>query len=813
MRQTQFKFADTSNDLERPISKPPETVTLGQLTRILRRRRWSIIVPVVILGILGIIYLATTPRSYLANSLLLLDANISRSIEQLGASESNNLSESALEDARLIIRSDRISQSVVKELDLLDNPSFTSPPSSLFSRLIGGVINTIRTPINWLRSKPELSGTTTLTPEQITAARQDLAARALQARIDVGRVGRSSVISISYESYDPAMSAAIVNSLAEGYIADVLNANFEATERTTNWMQDRLTELQNQAQQAALDAETFRAEHGLVSSRGVSMTKDSVVQLNAEMANAVSDVARARARVDTYNQIIAGGVQALVDGGSTGVGGGSDPALQQARDTLTDSLAMLNQIKTNFGEDHPQYKVVERQVQAAAERLFTLLKQGSAQAKSDLSSAEAKVDALKNSLGLAIDSDTSSGTVEVQYSALQQRADTLSTLYQAFLTKFQEIEQQKSFPVSNVRILTKADVPRNPVGPSTKRALAISIVLGLIIGMMITAWQEWRERFLRTSDDVQDETGGPFLGYLPEFETSAQSEPVRSITSTAVFQNLRDGLAENISKPRNGSHSTSESAIYAVRHPRSFFAETLRSVRLAAEIRAPVETGAIVLGVTSARPEEGKSTVSLNLAAVLNMSNARVLLIDSDIRRPGLSQRLDFRHGDGLVEVLAGRAPWRNLVREVEGTGVHILPCIPPNGFTHSAELLSSRGMRELIAEVRSEFDFVIIDLAPLGAIVDARAMIPNLDTVLLVASWGKTPKLMLNRILSANAALRERLLGTVLNRVDMEDLRDFVDVSSTEAYFEDYNGYFGDPGKSWDKPEMRGTNTNTRNN
>jgi polysaccharide biosynthesis transport protein len=258
--------------------------------------------------------------------------------------------------------------------------------------------------------------------------------------------------------------------------------------------------------------------------------------------------------------------------------------------------------------------------------------------------------------------------------------------------------------------------------------------------------------------------------------------------------------------------------------PNSHFAETLRNIRLALDLDLP-GSGSRVIGLTSLRPGEGKTTVALNLAAVLAAGTAEadvlrpgpvaatgqsssVLLIDADPRSPGLTRSLmpdpqRPRAGataPGLVEVVSGRLPWTSALRAIAGTGIDFLGTRPtdmgvrqagPRGFGLTASaILGSPRMAEIIAEARSTYRYVVIDLSPLGPLVDARMVIPHLDRVALIAEWGKLPKRMLEEAIATEPLLAARLLGVLLNKVDMKALRSYAGTAGTEQYFDEYRDY-----------------------
>ncbi|MGL5008526.1 MAG: AAA family ATPase [Paracoccaceae bacterium] len=803
MTEFGLRIADSPNTLTPSPVTQDDTVNLSHLLAAIRRRRRAILVPVAVLLVLGLVYLVTTPRTYVASSTLLLDAGANAVVEELVAMDSETLSEGAIENARLVIQSDTIATAVVSELELDRNEIFLNPPQSLFSRLADSVKALVRFPITLLRDAPPISASDPSTPEEVAAAEHGRIARGLSSEIGVQRIGRSGAISVYFASHDPTLAAEVVNAYAEAYIADVLNANLESTERTTEWLQRRLSELEDAAAEAAAEAEAFRAENGLVSSNGRFMSEEAVSELNADLAEAIAEAARSSALVEGYEAVVARGIEGLRSGAPVGTDTTTDPALEELQSGLADAVADLNRITANFGGDHPQALLLSAEIETAAERLFVGVQQRLERARGELSVAQARVTALRGSLGEAVGDNAAAGTAQVELRALEQRAETLSILYQTFLTRFQEIDQQRDFPISDVRILSAAEVPRDADGPRASQVLAVAVVIGLIIGITLAAIREWGDRFIRTSEDVTGLIGLPFLGYLPDTTvTPPQVGPVMQL-----MQRLRRlaGLTRSASAPADAGFAPDGPILP---QNNSIYVETLQNIRLGMDIlhaserrhvfsprrprdeaeTAPVARG--VLGITSVRPGEGKTTVALNLAGTLAANGSSVLLIDADMRRPGLSRFLGVTTGPSLVDVALGHIPWTDALHGADPPSLDILPSIRPGGFGHVAELLAAKPIRMLFEEARQHYDHVLVDLAPLGPVVDARVLMRSLGHVLLVTEWGVTPKAMLRNAIHGEPVLAERLLGVVINRVDMSSFRNYVDRSSVDAYLGEYGEY-----------------------
>lgn len=793
MTRIGLRLADSPNSLSPSTQiERTDTVDLSRMLAIVRRRRRAIIAPVVVALGLGVAYIATTPKSYLASATLLLDAGAPAAVREIVTMDTGSMSEVAIENARLVIRSDVIAAAVAEKLNLAANDSFLNPPQSLASRLARGAVGLVRLPMDVARglfqSAPAQRAGTAKT------AQSERIVRDLGARIGVERVSRSGGVSVFYRGHDPALAAAIVNAYSDAYIADVLNANFQATERTTEWLQGRLSDLEAAAADAASAAEMYRAENGLMSSEGRFMSEDAVSELNSDLGEAIADGARSKALVESYEAVVARGVEGLQSGAQVGTGTQVDPALEALQSDLSNAVADLNRITQNFGMDHPQAQLMSKAVATAAERLFTGVQLRLERARGDYAVAQARVVALRESLGIAMGENADAGGARVQLRALEQRAETLSLLYQTFLTQFQEIEQQKDFPISDVRILTRAEVPRDADGPTTSRVLAVMLVAGLFFGTVLAAIREWRDRFLRTGDDVTTATGLPFMGYLPDL-TSNTPAPGVLHGGWVALRRLIDKTYQNVAL----------TPLPAVQND-AIYHETLQNIRLSLAIARvsgrdrPVPVQRLrdtapddahgVLGITSVRPGEGKSTLALDLVTTWVTNGARVLLIDGDLRRSGLSRGLGITSGPSLVEVALGQVPWTEATQQFDLPGLDILPCIWPSGVARIAELLTARPVHEMLREARLAYDHVVVDLAPLGPVVDARLLLQSIDQVVMVAEWGRTPKALLRRVIDADQILANRLVGVVLNRVDMASLRDYVDGASVEAYMGAYGEY-----------------------
>ncbi len=760
-----------------------DAIDLGAVVAAIRRQARPIAIAVAAMMALGMLILATTPPTYTAWSNVLVDSVNNTIVEEISAFENRQQTDSTLLNEIEVVRSQPIATTVARELNLAENETFLNPPSSLLGRVIGGAIVGLKAllPIgNKPVVLPEVAADT-LTPEQRVMAMNDAIARRLQGRVIVRRVGRSYVLSIGFNSHDPALAAAITNSYARAYLADQLNANFEANERTSAWLLDRLSELETQSRAAALAAEQFRAEHNLADNDGQLMTTQNLAQLNTEMATAVAEEARARALAEQYEAVIAAGAGEGLTQRALSLDATNDPRLAQLQVRISTLSGRLSRVEQDFGEDHPQALQIRSQLSEETQAAYREVERLAEKYASDLAAAEARAMALRTTVGNASSESATANTLEVELRSLEQRATALSTLYQSYLTRFQEIDQQKSFPVSSLRILSFAETPRSASAPSTTRTMVIFILLGLIIGGAIAAIREYRERSFRTGDDVADATGLPFLGYLPDY-----TRPPRMPFWQRLLRRPAPALPPPPPPPR-----APKLEFHAVQNPRSQYSETLRTIRLAADTASADGKGAVI-GISSALPGEGKTTLSLNLAGLLASANRSTLLIDADLRSNGLTRLTRAESRRGLTDAILGNVGWLDARVQIGNPKLHFLPSPTPATFAHTSDLLGSKASEEIIAEARAAYDYVIVDLPPLGPVIDARVMLPFLDHLVVVAQWGRTPKGLLRQILAHEHLAASKALGVVLNRVDLDMLKTYSTPSGNEQFFDAYAPYYG---------------------
>lgn len=726
------------------------------------RRQWRIVLAAIaVAGAIGLAFAATAVPIYSATATLLIDRNNSQIVEQLSTIGGVIEDEASILSQVEVLQSETIGLAVVDSLKLTENQEFRATRASLLSSIFG----TIRSLVNvsqWFSpaKKESVVDDGTL--------KRSLSDQLLNG-LSVKRIGRTYALELTYNSTSPVLAAQIVNAVASAYLLDKLNSKYEATRRASDWLSDRIAELRQRALDTDLAVQKFRAEHNLISTGNNSLLSDQqLAESNSALILAQSETAKARARVQRIEHILA---TDDVDGVVTDILDSS--VANDLRKKYLESSKIEAEITRRLGSNHIQAVRLRNEMQEYRRLMFQEISRIAQSYKSDLEVSEAKEKSLAESVAKATDISNSASETQVQLRELQREAETYKNMYQTFLQRYQEAMQQQSFPVTEARVISKAMPPRIPSKPNKPIILALFMIMGAAAGGGIAMFREFRDRFFRTGEQVRDVLGLEFLGNTPLIP----NKPV-----TEAPESGHPGLTLPTSVAR-----------YAVDHPLSSFAETLRSTRLAIDLGISAKSGARIVGVVSALPSEGKSTISINLAQLLAGQGARVLLLDADIRNPGATRAMARHASEGLLEVLLEGRSVQDVVLRDEKTKLAFLPTVVKQRVPHSSELLTSAQMHKLLAEASNAFDYIIVDLPPLGPVVDARAMAGRIDGFIFVTEWGKTARRAVRNTVENEVHIRKKCLGVILNKVDTEKLKLYRAYGSSEYYHSRYTRYYHD--------------------
>ncbi|MGH6760727.1 MAG: polysaccharide biosynthesis tyrosine autokinase [Phyllobacterium sp.] len=743
-------------------------IDLERLLAMARRQAKTVAIGAAAGLLLGIVYLLFATSIYTASTSILLDDNLGKLADDVSPAPAAMQGDTMILSQIAILKSTRLARTVVDKEKLVDDEVFMNPPQSLASRIKGMV----RSVTGIFRSASSAGS-----GRSAEDAKRDYAAALLQRNLSVERQGRSFVMDLSYKSNNAALAGRIARAYADAYLSDQLDANFDATQRATVWLQGRLTELKESSKAAALEVEAFRAANGLTSANGALISEQQLSDLNSQLILAQADTAKATALYDQYQSIVDSGPENAVRNASVTSGQAGDTVIGTLRTRYLAIAKRENEISSRFGEDHPQAVSLRAEEQDVTRQIFNELKQMTSNYRNQVEVAKSRETSLRENLAKLVGDNSDANQSLVKLRELEQNAAALSNLYQTYLTRYQEATQQRSFPIAKARVISEAGLPTAPSSPKRSMALAFAFVLGIMGGAGIGALREFQERFFRIGDEVKSLLGVRFLGYLPLIDGKGGAG---------------DGKKSRGSVPAQSVGGTANMTRLAVDYPASSFAETLRNAKIAVDVVLQGKQGKVV-GIISALPHEGKSTVAANFAAMLAANGSRTLLIDADLKNPGLTRSLSLSPQKGLVEAIVGDETWQSLVKVDSKTRLAVIPAIVQRHFSHTSELLSCPAMKALLEEARRSFDYIIVDLPPLAPVVDAKAFAPLADGFVMVAEWGATPRALVRSILQSETQISSKMLGVILNKADMKMLGKYSAYGSAEQFLDRYSSYYID--------------------
>ena len=748
----------TRSDEYQTTDSQRELIDIERLIGIARRQWLVVVLASVLAFVVGAIYVLTAVPLYTSSASVLIDRGSNALLEQL-----SNVASGVLDDEGSVLsqvevmKSETILSAVVEKLELASDPDFSAPGGSMLGRLFS-VLKSLSKPSEWFNQ---------YVPSAVEADAQRVSAvKKLSSEMNITRVGRTYVLNISYTSASAILSAKIANALGEAYLTDKLDSKYDATRRASTWLQDRIAELRQKALETDLAVQKFRTANGLVSTGTLLISDQQLSELNSALIVAQSDSAKARARYERIEQILQGGqTDAIV----TDVL--ASAISNDLRQKYLEASKSEAQIADRLGPNHIQAVRLRREMSEYKRLMFEELTRIAESYKSELDVSAARERSLSESVSQATGVSAVANETQVQLRELEREAETYKNLYQTFLQRYQEAVQQQSFPVTDARILSRASIPSFASFPRKSLVLALFLMLGGLSGIGIGAFREFRDRFFRTGDQVRSELGLEFLGATPLISAEGQTE---------------------YSEPGHQRSLRKANPIYnyVIDHPLSSFAETLRSAKIAADMAIPINSCRII-GVVSALPGEGKSTVAINFAELLANQGAKTVLIDADLRNPGATRALARHAEKGLLEVIVDGLPVQDLLIFNAQSKLAFLPAVVKRRVPHSSELLTSLAMQNALSGISANVDYIVLDLPPLGPVVDARAMVSKIDGFIFVAEWGRTSRRVVRQTLENEPRISAKCFGVVLNKVDQQKMKLYRSYGSTEYYHSRYLQYY----------------------
>jgi len=562
----------------------------------------------------------------------------------------------------------------------------------------------------------------------VAQLRREMVIDTFQKRLDINALGHSTVIEIDFLSESAPKAARIANAIASTYVANQTAHKATTGEGAARWLTDRVAQLAKQAGLAAAAVQQYKANNGLMdTSTGAAVSDQEMGDLMTQLITAEGNQAQAQAKLSRMRELVSSGhgadVTQVVD----------SPLITQLREQEATLMQQDADMNARYGALNPKLQDVEGQLKKLRAKIDEEANRVVGTVQNDATVAAAQATMLKRDMANVKSNTTAQNQQRVRLAELEADATSATAVYQAFLQRLKQTEQQASLKIPDVRVVSPASVPLKTHVPKKLLIIGASIPVGLLLGFLIALVRDRLCTGFRSASEVEHSLHMPVLATLPELKL--------------------------------GRKTLKDAGLQVVKKPNSLFSESLRDLESSLTLDRDASGGGRTILVTSALPGEGKTLTAASLARQVALSGYRVVLVDADLRRPRIAAVLGMHKPPySLVDHLEDRCGLDEALAPDPHSPVVALTATPTR---NAADWVRSPKLPALIKRLRSISDLIIIDCPPLLAVSDTKKLARLADAALFVVHWEKTP-----REASDHAARSLRdcgipILGTILTRAN----------------------------------------------
>ncbi|MCZ6624744.1 MAG: polysaccharide biosynthesis tyrosine autokinase [Deltaproteobacteria bacterium] len=673
-----------------------------------------------------------------------------------------------------LMRSRSLTARVIEDLDLDQDPRFLrtaeTPPGRVLKRLLQGVESTVRwvqemSLVKWIQERLRPVGE----QEEKTVAFElgvhpNLINRYL-GMLKIYPVSDSQLVNVRFTSLVPSLSKEVVNTHTAAFIRTSLLTRFELTTEARQFLEEKLAELKAEVEKSERALNRFRKAHKIVSiEKGENLVLERLLNLNRNLTQAQARRIELESLYRVVQQKDNRLLSQIID----------NPVIQQLKNQIYALEIEQARLATKFKPIYPRVIRLQEQIDQAKNHLDREVLRIVRTIESDYTAAKAKEQALTRGTEEARQAALVLREKAVEYAILEREIASSRTLYENVLKRTKETYLAGDAPMSNVRVVDRAEFPVWPDTTSGKRNLLMSIFVGLLGGVGLAFLRSYLDNTLKTPEDVGRFLRLPTLGVVPD---------VKQIDWRSRDLGYTEKIPPPHSQPKRQTVGGRRDLVIS-HHPLSLIAESYRAIRTAILFSATERPPQTIL-VTSSQPQEGKTVTAINIAMTLAQIGGPVLLIDADLRAGHCHRLLDLENGNGLTNFLTGHGSAAEFIKKTGVNNLYLFSHgeVPPN----PAELLGSEKMRQMLESLRTSFPFIVIDSAPLLPIIDTVLLSTMVDGVILVARGQQVSRHIVHKARERLDYIKGKILGVVLNGIDINspEYKDYR--HSYESYYSSY--------------------------
>jgi succinoglycan biosynthesis transport protein ExoP len=700
-----------------------DQISIAQFWRVLQKRRWMVMGTLAVLVLLVTVISLILPKRYDACSRLLLDLEGSEDLglDQVVMPIGIDL-DTKLQTQIRIVQSDTVALSVIKQLGLHRNPAFAGKhparPDQEFDSLD-------------LRTRASLMDD-------------------FHHYLTVILVPKTEIIEIHFRNHDPKLAADISNAVATTYIEHNFQTKYRATQQTSEWLTKQLEDVRKNAEIAQEKVISYQKKTGLL---GTDESHNIIIDKLELLIKALSDVQADRIIKEAKYRI------AMTENPELIANIAPQSLLGVLYKQRAETRAEYAQLAAKYGASYPRVIQLQSQLSELDLNITDEVGKVSETLRAEYQSALKSEQMLQASFEQQKEDAYKMNEDAIQYGIMRREVESSRDLYEGLLKQLKEAGILAGLKSSDINIVDQASVPVDPVEPRILLNIGLGCIGGVLFGLALAFVAENVDSSIRTPEDIESYCSLPSLGIIPSV---AMTRPDRAAEKSLV-----------------GTRPSQLILPVTMEHRNSGSAEAFRALRTSLLLSSPGAPPQVIL-VTSAMMQEGKSFTSLNLAVVLSQTGQKVLLVDSDMRRPAINKYLGISTNRGLSACLAGTEDSAAMIMKIEEIpGIYIMPAghMPP----YPSEMLASEAMPQLVQRWREEFRYIVIDTPPVLAVTDAVVCARIADAVVLVARSEKTGRQSLVRARDLLKKARANIAGVVVN-----------DLSFDSVEYRQYYGYYG---------------------
>lgn len=717
-------------------------VHLRDYIDVIFRRKWVVIITLLVVFSFVAIHALTETPMYLAKG------TIKASPKGMNVAVFKDVDDTYMKSMEYIatqislLQSERLLTRVIKVMDLNNTPDFSgtidkTAPEGFLARIKNTVTAFKTTITEMIRPQVDMDPVVASNLEYTRQVTLERNLKKLKDRLRIEPVKNTQLLEITYESPHPKLAANIVNSVMQQFLETTMEGKLASFHSAGVFLDKQIEAAKIKLEKSELELNKYAKQTGIIS---LDSRLNLVMRQLEEVNNALSEAVTVRiAKESLYRQ-------AIKEGGESLPAIMSDALIQELKKQYNDLQTEYQVLSATFKDEYPKIKELKAKmadIQSRYKREQKMIIDSiRLEYEAALDNEKRLINMAESQKQLAIELNDKA----TQYKILDREVVSNKEVYNSLLSRSKEIDASVGSDAGNIEIIDTARPPLSPYKPNVRRQLLMGIMLGLFGGIGIAFLLEYMDNTAKTAEEFPERYRIPLLGLIP----FTKHDPEEDIDLAFKFYN----------------------------DPKDHLSEAIRTTTFSIGLSSPDNQPKTML-ITSVLADVGKSTIACNFALSLLSAQSKVLLIDTDLRKPSLHTLFNLKDNTkGLSTFLAGSSKIEEVIKKTAFDNLYFIPSgpIPPN----PAELLATSRMRNFIASASKEFDYIVIDTPPFQGFAEILVLSNMVDGVILVAELNRTPREGIEYFKRAVTNVGGKILGVLVNKVG----------SSASGYRYYYGGY-----------------------